>query len=147
MNNSTDWYSRGLRFSCVRCGRCCHVNGDYAYVYISPQEASNIMEALDIPRKEFMKSFCSKLDGNLILRFRDDVCPFYENGACSIYSVRPVQCNAWPFWEENLDEWTWHEEVAPICPGVDRGRLYSAAEIEKICLSVNHQLDYESEVP
>jgi len=104
------------------------------------------MEALDIPRKEFMKSYCSKLDGNLILRFRDKVCPFYENEACAIYNVRPVQCRAWPFWEENLDEWTWYEEVGAICPGLDRGRLYSASEIEKICHTVNRQLDHESEL-
>jgi len=146
MKKSKEWYSRGLRFSCIKCGRCCKVNGDYAYVYVTPKEASAIMEALDIPRKEFMKSYCSKLDGSLILRFRDDACPFYENGVCSIYSVRPVQCRAWPFWEENLDEWTWFEEVASICPGIDRGKLYSAAKIDKICLTVNHQLDLESEM-
>jgi len=103
------------------------------------------MEFLDIPRKEFMKNFCSRLEGNLILRFRKGSCPFLDNGTCSIYKVRPVQCRSWPFWEENLDEWTWHEEVAAICPGANRGRLYTISEILKTCRAVNESLGIESE--
>ncbi len=146
MKKSDKWYDEGLKFTCVKCGQCCQINGDYAYVYLTQEEAGKIMNSLEIPRKEFMKNYCSRLEGSIILRFRDKSCPFLEGGRCTIYRVRPVQCRAWPFWEENLDEWTWHEEVATICPGANRGHCFSAREIEKACRGVNEQLGIETEM-
>jgi Fe-S-cluster containining protein len=146
MKSDEKWLTEGLRFSCVKCGSCCRVNGDYAYVYISSREGKRIIEFLGIPRKEFMKNYCSRLEGSLILRFSDDVCPFLHEGTCSIYCVRPVQCRSWPFWEENLDEWTWHEEVASICPGVNRGKLHPIEMIKETCRAMNQNLGIESEV-
>jgi len=140
-----EWIEKGLRFSCIKCGSCCRRNGDYAYVYMAPEEMEQIMEFLEIPRKEFMKNYCSRLEGSLILRFRNNSCPFLDNGTCSIYKVRPIQCRAWPFWEENLDEWTWHEEVASICPGANRGKHHSINNILKTCRTVNESLGLESE--
>jgi len=51
---------------------------------------------------------------------------------CVIYSVRPSQCRTWPFWPENLlgpDTWN---RAATRCPGINRGRLYTYDEIERI---------------
>jgi hypothetical protein len=49
-----------------------------------------------------------------------------------IYSVRPSQCRAWPFWPDNLaDADTWNE-AAQRCSGINRGTYYSFEEIEKI---------------
>jgi hypothetical protein len=51
---------------------------------------------------------------------------------CRIYSVRPAQCRTWPFWTENLaspDDWN---RAALRCPGINRGRLYTFEEIERI---------------
>ena len=139
------WYDKGLRFSCIKCGNCCRANGDYAYVYVSQDEVARIMNYLNIPRKEFMKNHCSRLEGRTIIKFKDEVCSLAHDNRCTSYRVRPVQCKAWPFWHENLDEWVWHEEVASICPGVNRGRLYSKEEIEMIANNVNHILEEELE--
>ena len=139
------WYEKGLKFSCIKCGNCCRANGDYAYVYVSQEEVARIMDYLDIPRKEFMRNHCSRLEGRTIIKFRDGVCSLAEDNKCGVYRVRPIQCRAWPFWEENLDEWVWHEEVASICPGVNRGRLYTKEEIEKISKAVNEILEAELE--
>jgi Fe-S-cluster containining protein len=103
------------------------------------------MNYLDIPRKEFMRNHCSRLEGRTIIKFKDGVCSLAHDNKCSVYRVRPIQCKAWPFWEENLDEWVWHEEIASICPGVNRGRLYSVAEIKKIAAEVNDVLEAELE--
>lgn len=139
------WYDKGLRFTCLKCGNCCRANGDYAYVYVTTDEVARIMEHLDIPRKEFMRNHCSRLEGRTIIKFREGVCSLGQDNLCTVYKVRPIQCRAWPFWSENLDEWVWYEEIASICPGVNRGRLYSKDELERIAESVNEALEAELE--
>ncbi|MHC4942380.1 MAG: YkgJ family cysteine cluster protein [Planctomycetota bacterium] len=139
------WYYKGLKFTCTKCGNCCRANGDYAYVYVTTDEVQRIMKFLDIPRKEFMRNHCSRLEGRTIIKFKDGVCSLAEDNLCSVYRVRPVQCRAWPFWVENLDEWVWYEEVASICPGANRGKLYSKQEIEKIAKEAHIKLEAEVE--
>jgi len=51
---------------------------------------------------------------------------------CMIYRVRPSQCRTWPFWPENLTNPNAWNKAAQKCPGINRGRLYSFEEIEKI---------------
>lgn len=103
------------------------------------------MEHLDIPRKEFMRNHCSRLEGRTIIKFKEGVCSLAQEDRCTVYNVRPIQCKAWPFWVENLDEWVWHEEVASICPGVNRGRLYSKKEVEEIANQAHRKLEAEVE--
>jgi len=137
------WYDEGLRFSCLKCGNCCRANGDYAFVYVTTEEVKRVMGHLDIPRKEFMRNHCSRLEGRTIIKFKDGACSLAHENRCLVYKVRPIQCKAWPFWIENLDEWVWHEEVASICPGVNRGRLYTKEEIEKIAYDTEEMLESE----
>jgi len=63
-------------------------------------------------------------------------CVFLTNingsRGCAIYHFRPMQCRNWPFWPGNLnssDDWN---AAAVKCPGVNKGRLYSFEEVEKI---------------
>jgi hypothetical protein len=51
---------------------------------------------------------------------------------CAIYPVRPSQCRTWPFWGENLSSPNAWNTAALRCPGFNRGRYYSAKEIERI---------------
>jgi len=49
-----------------------------------------------------------------------------------IYPVRPSQCRVWPFWSSNLTTpFAWNRATQK-CNGINRGRLYSFEEIEKI---------------
>jgi len=139
------WYDKGLMFSCLKCGSCCRSNGDYSYVYVTTNEVQKIMKHLDIPRKEFMRNHCSRLEGRTIIKFKDGVCSLAQDDSCTVYKVRPIQCKAWPFWLENLDEWVWYEEIASICPGVNRGKLFKKEEIDKIANNVNQVLEAELE--
>ncbi len=49
-----------------------------------------------------------------------------------IYSVRPNQCRTWPFWPSNLKNPGDWNKAAQKCPGINRGKLYSFEEIERI---------------
>ncbi len=55
-----------------------------------------------------------------------------KDSRCAVYDARPWQCRTWPFWPENMNETVWEREVASYCPGVGKGRLYSAEEIKLI---------------
>lgn len=66
------------------------------------------------------------------MKYTDRDCPFLKNNRCGVYTARPWQCRTWPFWPENMNSAVWEREVAAYCPGVGKGKLYSAEEIEQI---------------
>lgn len=59
-------------------------------------------------------------------------CVFYDaQVGCTIYPVRPRQCQTWPFWQGNVktpEDW---QETCEICPGSGQGKLFSAEEISQ----------------
>lgn len=138
------WYARGLRFSCTGSGKCCTVHGDYAYVFLTRDEERRIAEGLGLTLRQFRRrhTYRPVLQGRS-LRFPDGHCTFLLGRRCSIYETRPQQCRTWPFWEENLDPQVWQDAVASFCPGVGRGRVYTAEEIEAV-MSGNRDVSEEA---
>lgn len=128
------WYSNGLRFRCTQCGNCCRNHGEYSFVNLSEVELRAIPEFLGLTREQFLSRYCVKEPGSLwTLRMDQPACPFLADGnRCSIYPVRPKQCATWPFWIENLRREAWEGPVKQCCPGIDRGELHSAEEVERI---------------
>lgn len=49
-----------------------------------------------------------------------------------IYPVRPNQCRTWPFWPGNLTSADHWNGIAHKCPGINRGLMYTAEQIQKI---------------
>ncbi|MCP4146877.1 MAG: YkgJ family cysteine cluster protein [bacterium] len=129
----TKWYDNGLRFQCTGCGKCCCNHSEYTYVYLIKKDIEAIARFLKLSIPDFLKKHCTRQEDGLIhLNMGSNACPMMENNNCIIYNVRPKQCQGWPFWLENLSKDTWQKEVAPFCPGVGKGKLYSAEELEKI---------------
>lgn len=63
---------------------------------------------------------------------RNNRCGVDGSKGCAIYNVRPMQCRSWPFWPSNLqgpDDWN---TAAKKCPGINKGKLYTYDEIQKI---------------
>ncbi len=124
------WYLEGLRFECRRCHACCKARGEYVFVYIEDQEVEPIARALGLSPRAFLKRFCTRHEGERVLRFEEELCPLHDGRGCRVHPVRPVQCRTWPFWPENLQSReAWEEKVGSFCPGAGRGRLWSFAEI------------------
>lgn len=126
------FWEAGLRFSCQQCGRCCC--GEPGIVYFSPEEFERLVAFLSKTRQlgrdqiiaEYMKpwrdSYTARDD------FEDGHCVFYDHG-CTVYDVRPSQCRDFPFWRCQLkNEKAW-QDAAKSCPGMNKGRLWSADEI------------------
>ncbi len=127
------WYHNGLRFECTGCGNCCRNHGAYAYVYLAHEDVSAIARFLGLPRERFLETYCRVEDGWVVLRMDEPACPFLTEGnRCAIYPVRPKQCAAWPFWKENLVRSTWEGAVKDCCPGIGKGELVPAEEVERI---------------
>jgi len=83
----------------------------------------------------FVERYCRWVDlgQGLVLSLREkknNDCIFWDGG-CTVYSHRPVQCRAYPFWEGPLaskEKWAWEGR---FCPGINRGKLHNKDEIEK----------------
>ncbi len=115
---SQAWMEGGLPFGCTACGNCCKSNGDYSHVYLREEEIGPIAEHLDMDPTQFLEEQLVVEDGWISLQPDLPQCQFLAaDGRCGIYPVRPIQCRTWPFWEINLREKTWREEVNKICPG------------------------------
>jgi Fe-S-cluster containining protein len=130
--NNAEWWSRGLRFECAGCGRCCR--GEPGAVFFTPEEGRRVGKSLGVEEGDFLKTYVtSKWGRPSFVERRNGDCIFYdaEKARCAIYPLRPAQCAFFPFWysvTKSAAVWRWH---AKQCPGMDRGRLYTALEIRE----------------
>lgn len=88
---------------------------------------------LKMSTSAFTRKYCRKQFD--VWRLKDGAtgaCLFLDGKKCAVYKGRPTQCRTWPFWPETLNAKTWSKEVARFCPGVGKGRIWSAQEIQKV---------------
>jgi Fe-S-cluster containining protein len=131
------WYIAGLHFDCQQCGNCCS-GPDEGVIWISRAEIEKLAEHLgqtiaDV-RKRHLKRYGFRYSIKENPHTKDCIFLVTINGSkgCAIYNVRPMQCRNWPFWESNLKSPNHWNTVAIKCPGINKGKLYTFDEIEKI---------------
>ncbi len=134
---STKWYAAGLHFGCAVCGRCCAGPGE-GYIWVTQPEIELIAEHLNVTPEELRQRFLRQVRSRTTIvehRLTKD-CVFLRTSEgmrqCAIYPVRPAQCRSWPFWPENLSSPEAWNRATLRCPGINRGRLYTCADIERI---------------
>lgn len=128
-----EWYAGGIRFSCAGSGKCCTIHEEYADVYLTHDEERAIADHLGLSVRVLRSRHTHRSSsGEPMLRFPGGSCTFLDARRCSIYPVRPEQCQTWPFWPENMDRRVWEQEIAAFCPGIGRGRLHTLEEIRAI---------------
>jgi Fe-S-cluster containining protein len=136
-NKRTPWYAAGLHFECRGCGACCSGPAE-GYIWVVKAEIERIAELLEITCEQLRRRYLRRVGVRMSIIehgvTRD--CIFLERIAgrkrCCIYAARPAQCRSWPFWPGNLMSPNTWNKAAQKCPGINRGRLYSFEEIEKI---------------
>jgi uncharacterized protein len=124
---------RGLRFECTGCGGCCTARGEYAHVYLNPDELGDLADELRLSVKEFRKRYTFKDEyGYTQLRFDDETCVFLERGTrrCTVYGARPAQCRTFPFWRDLVKDGKWTPEARALCEGIGRGPLHRLVDVE-----------------
>ncbi|MDP6977763.1 MAG: YkgJ family cysteine cluster protein [Myxococcota bacterium] len=128
--SQSPWYRDGLRFECTRCGRCCRGAGN---VWLSEDEIHALAEHLGEDEAAFRERATRRAGrlGVVLREKRNRDCLFHDpKVGCTVYPVRPRQCDAYPFWRANLvDRETWAKE-ALSCPGLGDGPLYSRETVE-----------------
>ena len=94
MDNPQIWWSDGLHFACLGCGRCCR--GEPGAIWVSEEEEIIIAAWLNLSVEVFRNSYETRRWGPLSLKEKcGGDCIFYnrEGARCSIYPVRPSQCS------------------------------------------------------
>lgn len=132
MNSKKRLYKEGIRFSCQGDGRCCLNHGRHTYVYVSFNDRRRLAARLGMTTLAFTREYTRASDGLVHLKDPDRECPFLRNNRCAVHDARPWQCRTWPFWPENMHPKVWERDVVSFCPGVGKGRLYTAGEIDLI---------------
>ena len=131
------FYKDGLRFECQGSGKCCTSHGEFGFVYLTPSDRKRFAKFFKIRTAEFTKKYCDRTHGIWHLKEnpKEPDCMFLEGKRCSVYEGRPSQCRTWPFWNDVMNAKSWTKEVASFCPGVGKGKLWSAKEIDAILKS------------
>ena len=126
---------KGLQWTCQGSGKCCVSRGEYGFVYLDLKDRQRFAKYLKISTQKFTSQYCHKTDDgyfHLKQHKNETECIFLKNNKCGVYQARPTQCRTWPFWPEVLNAKAWKNEVAKFCPGVGKGKTWSAKEVEAI---------------
>ena len=126
---ANEWYSAGLAFRCTRCGNCC--TGAPGVVWVTDEELAALAEFKGEDVAQFEGVYTRMVGPRRSLRERaNGDCVFWDRTAgCTVYPVRPRQCQSWPFWQSTVatpQDW---EETRGRCPGAGQGDLISVEEI------------------
>ncbi|MCL2706075.1 MAG: YkgJ family cysteine cluster protein [Spirochaetaceae bacterium] len=130
----TPFYKEGLYFQCARCSKCCR--HDPGYVFLSKNDLIALSSLLKINKEEFLKKYCKIVNLGILRRIsliekKNNDCIFWDNGGCTIYDQRPLQCKTYPFWSSVLNSPEDWEVLGRNCPGVNTGKHYTRKEIEE----------------
>ncbi|HHM02807.1 MAG TPA: YkgJ family cysteine cluster protein [Caldithrix abyssi] len=119
-------------FNCRKdCSRCCEING--GYVFVSEANIKKIAKFLKRSVVEIRERYTYEVKGMRSLKDRDgQACVFLEEGKCTIYPVRPLQCRTYPFWPQNVKSTRRWRQVMEDCPGIGEGKVYDRKEIEAV---------------
>jgi uncharacterized protein len=128
---SDPWYEDGLRFRCTRCGNCC--TGPPGFVWVNDKEIAAIAEHRGESVEEVSHRHVRQVGNRRSLRERaNGDCVFFDKEqGCTIYPVRPRQCQTWPFWDSNVktpEDW---KRTSSVCPGAGQGDLIPVEEITR----------------
>ncbi len=140
------WWADGIKFECQGSGNCCLSRGEYGFVFLTRDDRKNMAEHLKLTLREFTKQYCDQKSGVYHLKEesnRTDCVFLKDKNRCGVYQARPIQCRTWPFWPEVMNAKTWNKEVKAFCPGIGKGKLHTAEEIQK---TLNEQAHSETQL-
>ena len=144
------FYAAGLRFSCKRCSSCCrHESG---FVYLSENDLSRLARELKMEYTAFIQTWCRWVPFDrgaergaerLSLKEKSNFDCIFWNDGCKVYGARPLQCRAFPFWDNVVCSPQAWEAAGRACPGMNKGELRAREEIERFLRQMEEELVIE----
>lgn len=133
----TPWYRDGLAFQCTRCGACC--TGAPGYVWVVKEEIERLAEHRGETLEQFSARFVRRVGQRLsLIEKPGGDCIFWDKQAgCTVYPARPVQCQTWPFWPENIESPEAWDQVTQVCPGSGQGNWFSVEAVKESAARVH----------
>lgn len=111
-------------FNCKRCGKCCEGRGG---IVVSLEEQEKIAAFLQISLSEFQSKYVETLNGKSQLKVEKNFCIFFKpEKGCSIHTVKPKVCQAWPFFRGNLVDKVALNLAKEYCPGINPNISFQA---------------------
>ncbi len=121
----------GIQFECQGSGKCCVSHGEYGSVYLTEEDIKRFTKTLGLKKKDILAQYTREKEGFTLLldNPKSKACIFLKDRRCSVYESRPSQCRTWPFWPSVMKPRAWKKSVTEFCPGIGKGRHYTAEEI------------------
>lgn len=135
------WEDAGIRFECIECGNCC--GGGPGFIWVNDEEKALIAQFLNIDENELKREYLTTHMGRCSIKEQKNYdCIFLdsESKRCKIYEVRPKQCSIYPFWTSLLENRKIWDYYAERCPGMDKGKHYTAEMIRQL---VREDIEHE----
>ena len=112
-------------------------------MHLLPKEAERIRKHLGLSKNWFRRRYLRKLEDELVLASETSgKCVFLQkDGGCRVYRVRPLQCQTYPFWPENLSSQKSWQREARRCEGIGRG---SEVPVQLIEMTLQRQISDDS---
>jgi Fe-S-cluster containining protein len=108
-------------------------------VYLTQGDVERIAEYVGMTARSFERKYVYRTHHRLRLRVpRHSQCHFLRDGGCSIHAVKPVQCRAFPFWPELVDDKREWKKTAAYCPGIGKGKLVQIEKAREIADELLH---------
>ena len=129
------WWSEGVRFGCIGCGRCCR--GEPGAIFFTPEEEMRLTEHLNLDQETFRERYVTRKWGHpSFIERRNGDCVFYnaQEAKCTIYSLRPLQCSLFPFWPSVMESRQDWESHAKHCPGMNEGLIHPKESIRALLM-------------
>ena len=110
-------------FTCRLCGRCCRGRGG---IVVSGADLLRLCRHLAVSAAEFESAWGFRRGSKLFLRSeKKGDCVFFLKGkGCSVHTVKPAVCRAWPYFRGNLLDGGSLKLAKEYCPGIPRAQTH-----------------------
>lgn len=129
-----------FRFTCqTGCTACCRQPGE---VWVTAEDIPRIAAYLDLDDATFRERYCLEEEGRWRLQIpvRHD-CLFLTETGCRIHAVKPLQCQSFPFWPENVGARRTWKNLRNYCPGVGVGEILDRDDVRHWAQRCKDELD------
>ena len=127
-------YPPRIRFECNRCGLCC---GDTNYRVRTIALLKSEAQQISVVTKREIREFAQEMRGMqpyayLMRKNEDGNCVFIKENRCTIYRIRPLVCEFYPFELLTDDKGLYVFRSSDECPNLGKGKILDRSHFERL---------------